>query len=569
MSEDSETKTPSAISRKQVASVVVAIVAAVGGIILTLGSPEPYRQYLSILIAIFPIIFAALIFIYPLRSWIKKMMSIEKTLSQIDNAKLRENMQYYAKDTIATASLVMSNLKKGPTDLDGSQLERLMKIMFRTKAKYLGIDFNLPSHFYDVYPEYLKAHEKSLSKSTGQDKGYRVIAKNQDEIQGDSSHPLFADFLEWHKKHKVRLTSALPAEINMILEKVGIKKERCNNGVGYWEGEFAILFAKTGEKNIRKVEIVENTESDFAKIKNLFKELESKMSEIIEMGSYRPIPPSLAAKWGSYVMPEKRLSTITPFLYHFLEKYKNKSLILDAAAGIGIEFQQMSKDGFWMDVNEYQKEMIDTGQLYKIENELDLEYHPTSYDWRRLPRFFSPERYGAILVIGNCLRVLPSSKGQKDSIDAFFKLLIPGGTLMIDERNFEYLRRHSKEIDECEKQSDSQPAFKKLKEIMHIPNPMYQGTLIKTIPHHLDLDTNSVSFRYYPVDKDITNMDGVIKESINDWTFSHFIDMTVLLKSAGFKDIKKYVDYNLDKELTGDDKAGDAATLVYVATKGG
>lgn len=569
MSVDSEAKTSSVVSRKQILSMIVAIIVAIGGIaVANIQLPNSdYAPVLSVIFAIFPIVFGVFIFTYPLRSWVKKIMFIENTLSQIDNAKLRENMHYYAENTITTAALVMSQLKKGPTDLDGTQLERLMMIMFKTNARYLGIDFNLPSHFYGVYPKYLDAHAKSLSESTHQDKGYRVIAKNQDEIQEDSSHPLFSDFRAWHKKHKVRLTNASPTEINSILKTVGIEQDRCNNGVGYWEGEFAILFAKTGEKKKRKVEIVENTSSDFAKIKTLFSELEKKMSEISEMGAYRPIPVELASRWSSYAMPEKRLKIIKPFLYHFLEKYKNKSTILDTSAGIGIEFQQMSADGFWMDANEFQKEMIDAGKRYKVENEFELEYEPTSHDWRHLPKFFRRERYGAILVIGNCLRVLPSSGGQKDSISAFFKLLMPGGTMIIDERNFEYLKQHGKEIEKCENEPDSQQAFKELKNVMHIPNPMYQGTSIKTVPHSLNLDNNSVSFRYYPADEDVTNMNNALRHSINEWEFSHFVEMTDLLKSAGFKDIKKYADYDLNKEVLDDDHVDDTAIFVYVATK--
>lgn len=573
---------PPMLSKNQKISVAVSISTMILGIVVALApsiliisddgppgsSPAPTEFAIAgIILSVASLAIVVILFLNSTKSWFRHIISIDRTLKDIHNERLQSNMYEYTQNTITSVDKIINSLNTKPTLLDGAQVKRLMKIMFKTKADYFGIDYNLPSKFYTVYPYYLDAHKSSLFNRSGDELGYRIMALTPDQLQEDSTNENFSEFYDWHTKNSVGLYMVTPTAINTKLNEVGIIPERCNNGIAFWKGEFTILFTKSDIKGAVYVEILDNTNKDFKKIERLFDQLEREKSKIDEHGTYKAISPDLATEWSNYVLPKERWNDIRDFLYRFLDKYKDTSTIMDAAAGIGIEYQNMIVAGYVMDANEYQAEMVETGKKYALEHQYKIEYEPTRHDWRVMLNFGMKNKYGAVLVIGNSLRVLSDKKGQQKSVDAFYAMLRDGGTLIIDERNFRLIIEGQDKVESCMNNKDSNQLFNTLLDLIMKPSPLYHGTSIKSIPSAVNPAGRSIQFTYYrTTNEKIVNMKSVLDNKMHDWEFFHFEDMETLLKNAGFKTIKKYADYKLSQEVIGDNHS-DASMYVYVAIK--
>lgn len=569
----SDIKQITMFSQNQKVSLIGSISVMILGIALILnvfGIPkdeEFYPRVVGAILTIAPLTLSLLLFIKPVQNWFKNLIFIDRTLKEINNEKLQSNMYEYTENTITTIANIIDNLNTGPTELDKVQIKRLMKIMFKTKATYVGIDYNLPSNFYAVYPDYLEAHRSSLDGRIGDARGYRIMAMTPEQLKEDSTNEQFAEFYDWHLRNSVGLNMVTPTAITTKLADVGLGPERCDNGIACWRGEFAILFAKTGTRGVAKVEILDNSNEDFKKIESLFSQLEQGMETIDEHGAYKTISSNLAMQWSNYVIPNERWHDIREFLYNFLDKYKGKNTIIDAAAGIGIEYQNMMADGYSMDANEYQDELVEAGKKYALEHQYEIEYEPTRHDWRVMLKFGMRNKYGAVLLIGNSLRVLSEKGGQQKSVEVFYEMLQEGGTLIIDERNYQHIIDGHETVRSCMGNKDSSPMFNNLLALSNRPSPMYHGTSIKSLPTAVNPEEKSIQFTYYDTTQEkIINMTSVMKNRMHDWEFFHYVDMETLLINAGFKTVKKYADYKLTQEVTGDNY-NDASMYVYVAEK--
>ena len=59
----------------------------------------------------------------------------------------------------------------------------------------------------------------------------------------------------------------------------------------------------------------------------------------------------------------------------------------------------------------------------------------------------------------------------------------------------------------------------------------------------------------------------LVKKKIHEWEFLHEDNMEKILKDAGFTEIQKYADYDLEKELGLNENDDNTAMFVYVARK--
>ena len=148
--------------------------------------------------------------------------------------------------------------------------------------------------------------------------------------------------------------------------------------------------------------------------------------------------------WIEQVIPEKRWNTIRPFFYHVFGKCRREQkIILDVAAGYGIEYYYMYNDGFLIQANEYQKELRVNGVRYGNDSGYDVTYSPTSYDWFELVKRGMANMYGGIFAIGNSIRMLGNKEGQLEAVGQFNAVLQKGGMIIIDERNYERFLPHA------------------------------------------------------------------------------------------------------------------------------
>ena len=558
-------------SRSQRAGIVGSIVALMAGLMLVFGGavgglPEVLLNMAPGAVVLGgSLIVLVLILTTPQKNRLENAVQISRALEAIPNLKLRKNMNEFSEETVSALAMIINNLNKGPVELRKSQLDRLLKIMFKTKADYVGIDYNKPSQFYSVYPDYLASHKISLKNHTDGNRGYRIMVSTPDDMERDSTTQLFAEFYHWHQTNQVGLFMVSPEAITAVLDEVEIDPARCNNGIGLWKNQFMVLFGKTKQGDMTRVEILDDSNLDFGRVRTLFERLEPRMTTIKEAGVYKIISQDLATDWTNYVNPEERWENIKEFLYHFVSKYKGEKTILDAASGIGTEYQMMIQDGFAMDANEYQKELVDAGKRYAAEHGFETEYEPMRHDWRVMTKYGMKNKYGAVLMVGNSIRVLPDREGQRQSMKSFYEALQEGGTLIIDERNYERVAELHEKVAASMADPGNAKLFDDLRGV-NTPSKMYRSTTIKSVPTMVNLDEKSMGLTYYRTDSDNSTMSDVLRNKIHEWRFFHYESMEELLRSTGFRSVKKYADYKLDREVV-DGSHDDASMYVYIATK--
>ena len=540
----------------------------VAGIVIILEI-EPVLQIVYTVIAFVAVFFIAhySVDLIMQRNQVSKVRGIETTIEKFKTMELKECIREYNESTITMVADVIGHLQKHSAVLDESQFDRLIRIMLKNNSQYNGIDYHLPSQFMKAYPQYLTEHVEGIKKNKTGNLGYRIIVADPETIRKDAREADFAEFYDWHEKNKIKLHSISNSVMASILSKNKIDPKRCASGLGMWKDKFAILFGELKDKKI-ETQIIEKGDEDFSDIEQIYKEVIDSSKSINAHGSYSSIPEGLVKKWKDYVNPEKRWGKIKPFLYKFLEKYKDTHQIMDAASGIGVEYRFMLEDCFMMYANEYQEDMREMGKEYFEKSELDTEYKPTNHDWRDMNSLAFRNKYGGVLAIGNSLRVLQDKDGQQEAVSVFYKMLRDGGTLIIDERNYNRFITKSSDIAKCEEHPNDTEVFASLKEFSFRPtNPMYHSEDLKAIPCRINTDAGTIGFRYYTDTGTIRNMTNVSEKKIHEWEFLHGDSMEDILKVAGFTEIQKYADYDLEKKLELGENNDDAAMFVYVAKK--
>ena len=243
--------------------------------------------------------------------------------------------------------------------------------------------------------------------------------------------------------------------------------------------------------------------------------------------------PNNLVEWAQTLNSKQRAETTIPFLCHFLRRYRDSNLLLDASSGLGIECKSMIKNGYWMQMNEPDFTMVPVAKSY-YDNNSELKYESTTNQLTGINR--TTHRYGGIILLGGALATVPLDQ-QQTVINHLHGMLVAGGTLIIDEINPQI---HSRTID-------TPP--------LTIPHPLFPGLL------SILSQTSSGSIL-----KHLNPRNGALMHSTDlhhDGTSRP--RMSATLKNAGFKLRGIYPDYNLDKKSNNHTDAG--TVLVHVAEK--
>ena len=503
------------------------------------------------------------------------VISMDREINQINSSPLKENIKTYIDESRKNLAQFATDLKDGTVILNTEQIGNFINIIFQTKNRYEAIDISLPSEYMKNNPDYLTVNDDSFDDS--KDHGYRVILQEQSDIEKDSRTQGFSRFWEWHNNNDVKLLHLSPVRANIIIKENGIDPIDCGWGIGLWNGEFAMMFSKLEEEICgeiipkTKIIIVDNKKTKLKQLQKICKEIRNESQVMRRAGTPRIMKNQLLDVWSDYVLPEKRWDAIKPFMYQFLGKFREQQkTIIDVAAGIGIEYYYMQSDGFSIQANEVQEEFVEYGVQYGQNRDYKIKYSPTSYGWSELVERGLANMYGGAFAIGNSIRMLGNKEGQLEAVGQFHSILQRGGTLIIDEGNHERFLLHADSINRLGIEKDNTELFLKMHEITHgIPNPLYHGSNVIPIPYSLDLKNNIISFCYYYKRPRIQSLNDVeISENkIQDWVYYHYEKMEDILDKSGFTNIKKYADYDLNREMKLYEETDDASILVYVAEK--
>jgi SAM-dependent methyltransferase len=224
----------------------------------------------------------------------------------------------------------------------------------------------------------------------------------------------------------------------------------------------------------------------------------------------------LSNSWAEFVNCPRRLRTLGKFLLNWIPNKPN-CLILDGALGIGCETIYLKKLGYNVISNEIDLTLIEHAKNAAKSQNVELDVF--TYDWREIDEGFSKEIFDVIFLLGNSLCLLETKEDILESLINFYKILKPGGTFIVDERNFPYILKNKTEILNGN--------------FRYSGNYMYCGDTIKGIP--TVINSSEVIFSYFNKD----NLLGTLKML----PFQKE-ELPSLLNKSGFQTVAQFSDFN-------------------------
>lgn len=574
----------------KIVPIIVGIVVVIGEVVFTLLTEFMVERIIIDMFLIFlswsiPRLLTDLKF----RKHFTNIMNLDRKIVDITNTAFRNNIKMYRDDAIDDLNTLLTDIRNGVADLDDQQYNRFILILFKTRERYDAMDVSLPSQYVKRNPGYLDAHKEALEGMDDimryenspnnvlppdKNSGHRIIMRSQSELEDDSKFEAFSKFWQWHKDNNVALKYLSPMRAQKIISENGLEPTDCEQGIAIWRDQFAILFGRridpnpdSSEPSRTRVRIISRDRTEFKRVKKI-----SSMMITESVVMMRDATPKIMAKkmvdlWRDYVNPEKRWSTIQPFLYHFLDRYRQEEKrVIDIAGGMGVEYYNMMKDGFDISVNEVQDELRECGEKYRRSNGYETEYRPLNYSWLKMDMAPDRGKFYGLFALGNSLRMLGTADVQEDALRKFMGMMKPGGTIIVDERNYGIILNNADKINQLGMNKGDTRLFAELNDILHqTPNPMYHGTNIGSMPYNVDRDRNLVSFCYYENVEGIQSLLDAEQHRIQDWEFRHDRTLEEMLSNSGFVNIAKYADYDLNKKIELGKGSDDVSMYVFVA----
>jgi SAM-dependent methyltransferase len=163
-----------------------------------------------------------------------------------------------------------------------------------------------------------------------------------------------------------------------------------------------------------------------------------------------------ASDYDHFVNWKNRLAAEIPFIEKLLQEYQSarrQSLsVLDAACGTGMHALELVRSGFEVVGVDISSEMVAKARSNAITDGLQARFETAAFG--SFSDLLGKEKFDALLCLGNSLPHLLTVKDLKAAIEDFGKCLKPGGTLLIQNRNFEaVMSRHDRSM---EPQSDEE-----------------------------------------------------------------------------------------------------------------
>jgi SAM-dependent methyltransferase len=368
-------------------------------------------------------------------------------------------------------------------------------------GRYDGTDSHLPSEFVKLYPNYLEAHGKMLRDFPPPvDKpNHRILIGPHTDFRDDFINRYdqgYKAFLDGHGD-KVKLLHLERSDAKRLLAYVAGDEEPLPTlDFGIWYGQYALLFREEVEDAKVRLWMVFPGHPWYVQCKGLIHAMlngeatqngkPSVLASPLEEAVPEIFQRDLCRRWVDFVDPTKRMRKLAPFFEHVLGDERTGG-ILDAAAGIGSDGVWLAENGFNVTLNEIEPVYVEL--IKERLGEADLSLPLFSVDWRELysgmGRWFT-----AVTVLGNSLCLLMSPEQQERAIRAFTDVLLPGGSLLIDERNYEHFTK------------PDVAALIHQNPVRNFPyhgDVMYCGTRVKGCPK--SINERDVVFRYYRNDK--------------------------------------------------------------------
>jgi len=137
-----------------------------------------------------------------------------------------------------------------------------------------------------------------------------------------------------------------------------------------------------------------------------------------------------------------RLGKEGPFIEGFLSEAGARR-VLDAGAGSGRHASWLAKKGYEVIASDLAECMVEETRRHASEEGVALETLACSFE--SLPEQLT-HPVDAVLCLGNSLSMLPDREGVRRSVEAFARILRPGGLLVAHVLNYRGLRKKGKRV---------------------------------------------------------------------------------------------------------------------------
>ena len=465
-------------------------------------------------------------------------------------------------------------------DLDVKKLNILCESCFDDSDIYCGTDTNIPSRLIGNLRSLFEEHKNQQIKNNKTETSRILIV---DEIDLNYDYQVnYKEFVRCYREHKDHNISLYQVDRNTA-------KERARNNrlpadvieVSIWKDKYAIQWKPPNGDSSRRISFgfaEDRRNNRYSKCVDYFESLmerskridvvEQKSEEVPETKKLRLVPfdtsrrqneptehnwrepintaldnPDIVTIWKDFVNCKERIKRTGKFLSRHL---KDRKKILDAAAGVGCETVYLAEKGYDVTSNEGSVQLLNLAREYARKRyQDDIKWR--SYDWRVMAFEFNMREFDAVLVLGNFISLIYNEEDRKRCLDQFYKILKPGGILIIDQRNYRKIFENRDKIE-----ADPDYFYKN----NYSGGNLYCGRKVRGWPHKIQHD-KIVTFRY------AENPSSVPNAEISLYMFEGD-ELKELLEEEvqGFINIKRYSDYNLKPEVS-----ENADFFTYVAEK--
>lgn len=463
-----------------------------------------------------------------------------------------------------TVSLAASLENQGYYASTPEDIAQLCEVMFNNGGfRYVGTDRHVPSDFVNLYAWYLGLHERSLRDRPYSSKSdIRILTASVNELTTDylERPDRYLQFQEWHERNGVALQRIDPAEAERLKSIHGVS----DVDVGLWP-HYAALFHQDPAGGVRlSIRFPGDTSPhapSYEDVVNYVKDLKIAAHPLGESGpAIELFAPKLAESWRDYVGVEHRLDPHGSTARFLLSALAGRRYILDAAAGAGCESVLLLERGFSVQSNELDAVLASEAEALAAARQVSLNL--TRFLWERLPSGIPGNfKFDAVLVLGNSLSLVPFESRRLACVQAFIEMLVPGGVLIIDERNYEHMLRNAGAIEE-EPVDHFAPTLS--------GDVMFKGQKIRAYPSKVSKEKVLWDF-FLNVPPPDTIFDLAEKRlgtpPLELYPFRHG-ELFALLKSVGFGHIDVYGDLEVHYEDMPDvEQVDQNSFLTYVAVK--
>lgn len=449
--------------------------------------------------------------------------------------------------------------------LESYEVANWVRRCFQTagpSTRYAGTDSHVPSQYEDVYTDYLQAHGEFLSEATP--KGHtRIMVVAMEALRTDKFGvpDSFQRFVEWHHNNDVELVQLEPDANKAYFALPSHPDVLADTDIGFWEDKYALLFKpirERGEKERTLLRITYSGEPLYAECRRYLDWVVNKASNVNdELPFYSE---KLSIGWERFCDPAERIKHTMPFLDLVIARFahrKDDVRIFDAATGIGVETAELIRQGYFVAANEIENSLRAAAVAFAFNHNVRIPAARFSKtDWLHLDEEHDQQMYDMVLVLGNSLCHLEGLSQLRTAVMQFARRLRPGGALVCDERNFEYILDDWAVIGR-----DPWNAFRFNQRPVD-ERVMYYGDAVIGAPVALT-EKNRVMFSYSEVERDAAGRvtprkDGEIG-TLSMYPFRSGEMLSVLRETGQFASIDLYSDLRASAEL---DPAADFYTYV-------